>query len=92
MGRMEAVQFLAKSGAKLELTMPDGTKRNAIDAARIYPKIQQWLCDFYGDENQSQGSGSECVESEQETAPLGSKDGEHLETSEVRRETIAASI
>ena len=47
MGRMEAVQFLAKKGAKVEYSMPDGTKENAIDAAKNYPKAQRWMRDFY---------------------------------------------
>ena len=46
MGRMEAVQFLAKKGAKFEYSMPDGTKENAIDAANNYQKVQECMSDF----------------------------------------------
>ena len=49
MGRMVAVQFLAKKGASFEYSMPDGTRENAIDAAKNYPKVQQWMRDFYED-------------------------------------------
>ncbi|KAL6716867.1 hypothetical protein ACLMJK_004779 [Lecanora helva] len=47
MDRMEAVQLLAKKGAKLRAFKSDGSESNAIDAAKNYPAIQQWLRDFY---------------------------------------------
>ena len=57
MGRLQAVQFLAQKGEKVECRMPDGTKENAIDAAKNYPKVQQWMRDFY--EIKKQGMESE---------------------------------
>ena len=51
MGRVKAVQELAKRGASLTYVMPNGTQRNAIDAAKSYPQIQDWLRRFY--ENQA---------------------------------------
>ena len=56
MGHMEPVQFLAKKGAKLEYSMPDGTKENAIDAGKNYSEVQHWLRDFYKDKEQVQES------------------------------------
>lgn len=47
MGRFEAVQVLAKKGARLMWDITDGTKCSAIDSANKYPRIQQWLRDFY---------------------------------------------
>jgi len=47
MGRADAVQLLAKKGAKLKHVLPDGTEQCAIEAAKNYPKIQLWLRDFY---------------------------------------------
>ena len=63
MGRMEAVQFLAQKGAKLEWSMPDGTMENAIDAAKNYPEVQQWMRTFY--KEKEQGLESECGGSDQ---------------------------
>lgn len=47
MGRFDAVQLLARKGAKIKHVLPDGTEQCGISAARDYPKIQQWLRDFY---------------------------------------------
>ncbi|KAM0805996.1 ankyrin repeat-containing domain protein, partial [Usnea florida] len=63
MGRMEAVQFLAKKGAKFEYSKPDGTKENAIDAAKNYPRVQQWMREFW--EEKQRGMESECAGSDQ---------------------------
>ena len=66
MGRMEAVQFLAKKGAKFEYSKPDGTKENAIDAAKNYRKVQQWMRDFC--KEKEQGLESECGSSDQKAS------------------------
>ena len=80
MGRMEAVQFLAKKGAKFEYSMPDGTKENAIDAAKNYPKVQEWMRDFC--KEKEQGAGSECGGLDQR-ASLGTIGEEIPETTAV---------
>ena len=79
MGRMEAVQFLAKKGAKFEWSMADGTKENAIDAAKNYPKVQQWMRDFCEKE---QGLESECAGSD-ESVSLGTIEEEISEAAGV---------
>ena len=80
MDRMEAVQFLAKKGASFEYSMPDGTKGNAIDAAKNYPKIQQWMRDFY--EDKKQGMEAECADSD-ERGSLGTIEGDVSEAAGV---------
>ena len=80
MGRMEAVQFLAKKGAKFEYSLPDGTKENAIDAAKNYPKVQQWMRDFC--KGKEQGLESECRGSDQ-VVSLGTIEEEKTEAAEV---------
>ena len=73
MGRMEAVQFLAKKGAKFEYSMPDGTTETAVDAAKNYPKVQQWMREFC--EEREQGMESERAGSNQR-AVLGTIEGD----------------
>ena len=51
MSRFGAVQFLANKGAKVMFIAADETQYNAIEAAKNYPQIQQWLRDFYQDAN-----------------------------------------
>ncbi|KAK3177108.1 hypothetical protein OEA41_008436 [Lepraria neglecta] len=46
-----AVQFVANKGAKVMSIAADETQYNAIEAAKNYPQIQQWLRDFYQDAN-----------------------------------------
>ena len=90
MGRMEAVQLLAKRGARLELIMPDGTNQSAIDAAKNDPKIQQWLRSFY--QGKEQGLESDCVNSDQEMAPVSTVDTKHSEVAGERKETSLVSV
>lgn len=47
MGRSGVIQILAKRGDMFRHVMPEGIEHSAVRAAKDYPRIQQWLREFY---------------------------------------------